>query len=68
MFRTSDGILWQVPWLIPAAAAISSTILEWLAHTNFATSWILSSVLSVLGQQYACLPNCLSAVQNVCAT
>jgi hypothetical protein len=41
-FRSSDRILWQVPWLIPAAAAILSTVWEQLAHTNVATSWILS--------------------------
>jgi hypothetical protein len=33
-------ILWQVPWLIPAAAVLSA-ILEWLVRTNVATSWIL---------------------------
>jgi hypothetical protein len=49
MFRSSDRILWQVPWLIPAIAVISSTILEQLAHINVATSWNLSSVLTVLG-------------------
>jgi hypothetical protein len=38
----------QVPWLI--AAAISSTVWEQLAGTNVATSWILSSVLTILGQ------------------
>jgi hypothetical protein len=43
---------WQVPWLILAAAAaavISSTIWEQLACTSVATSWILSSVLTVHG-------------------
>jgi hypothetical protein len=39
----------QVPWLIPAAA-ILCTVWEQLAHTGIATSWILSSVLTVLGQ------------------
>jgi hypothetical protein len=39
--------LWQVSWLIPAAAAaISSTIWEQLPCTNIATSWILNSVLT----------------------
>jgi hypothetical protein len=43
-------ILWQVSWLILAAAAMTScTIWEWLAYTNIAASWILSSVLTVLG-------------------
>jgi hypothetical protein len=41
MFRSSNRILWQVPWLIPADAnaAISSTIWEQLACTYTATSW-----------------------------
>jgi hypothetical protein len=29
MFRSSHRLLRQVPWLIPAAAVISSTIWEW---------------------------------------
>jgi hypothetical protein len=49
VFRSSDRILWQVPWLIPASAAVSSTVWErW--GTNVAISYILSSVLTVLGR------------------
>jgi hypothetical protein len=42
----------QVSWPIPAAAAIATlpTVWEQLACTSVATSWILSSVLTVLGQ------------------
>jgi hypothetical protein len=66
MLRSSDRILRQVPWLIPAAAAISSTIWVQLTRTNVATSWILSSVLTTLGYQYAHhLPNCFSPVQKI---
>jgi hypothetical protein len=62
-------MLWQVPWLIPAATATSCTVWERLVSTNVATSWILSSVLAVLTDRYALhLPNCLSPVQNDCAT
>jgi hypothetical protein len=50
MFRLSDRILWQVPWLIPPPAAILSNIWEHMACTNVTTSWILSSVLIVLGR------------------
>jgi hypothetical protein len=42
-------ILWQGPWLIPAAAVTSSNIWEQLSLTNIATSWLLSSVLTILG-------------------
>jgi hypothetical protein len=43
--------LWQVPWRIPAAAAvISSTVWKQLACTYIAISWILSLVLTVLGR------------------
>jgi hypothetical protein len=67
MFR-SDRTLWHVPWLIPGDAAILYTVWERVTRTNVATSWILSWILAVLGQQYAYhLPNCLSPVQNVCA-
>jgi hypothetical protein len=52
MFTSPDRIMWQVPWLIPAAAAdaISSTVWQRSARTNVATSWILSSVLTDLGR------------------
>jgi hypothetical protein len=59
MFRSSDRILWQVPWLIPDAA-ISSTVWERLARTNVAIYWILSSVLTVLGRQVCSLSSKLS--------
>jgi hypothetical protein len=52
MFRSPDRILWQVAWLIPAAVT-SSTVWEQLAHTNNATSWILSSVPIVLDRPVA---------------
>jgi hypothetical protein len=49
MFRSSDRMLWQVPWLIPAAAAMMSpSVWKWLTCTDAAASWILSSVLTVL--------------------
>jgi hypothetical protein len=44
----------KVPWPIPFATT-SSTILQQFRHTNVAMSWLLSSVLAVLGQ-----PVCLS--------
>jgi hypothetical protein len=49
MFKSSDRMLWQVPWQI-LAAAMTSTLMEQLSHTSVATSWILSSVLTSLGQ------------------
>jgi hypothetical protein len=62
MFRSSVGILWHVPWLIPTAAAISSTDWERLARTKVATS-ILRSFPTAHHP-----PNCLSPAQNVGAT
>jgi hypothetical protein len=50
MFRLSDGILWQVPWLPAAVGAISSTVWERFVLTSFATSWTLGSVMTVLGR------------------
>jgi hypothetical protein len=45
MFRSSDTILWQVPWLMPAAVTVGTAGTH--QHCNF---WILSSVLTVLGR------------------
>jgi hypothetical protein len=59
VFRSSDTILWHVLWLITAAAT-SLTIWERLAHTNIATFWIWSSVLTVLGRPICSSPSKLS--------
>jgi hypothetical protein len=57
-------ILWQVPWVIMAAAATSSAIWERLACIDVETSWILSSFLAILGRP-VCPPS--SKLSLTCA-